>query len=732
MLLKEKIVLLEENMRTRHLIDGGLVGSVLTVDQNGNPVDPDDPIFAHAVTWTGVYISALAYHYAATGDPSVRRHADDVLRCMTNCIYITGTPGVLCRGYVNKNGLTQEERHGGLTDKLVYAGQGEFAGKRYICSPSHHNHDHYIRGLTTYYLLAADDAQKALIKRNLSVLGRRVYLDGGMVATLPNGDKSASLVYISNSIPNDCLTMAMTNAKMLAYVTGERAYQELYEHLCERVGAKKLKTEEALLDNLLGRIRSKGTGHDDGEHIVADLFVMSLIEDDPDMREFYRAYTALQYRWFRDDLHSPFNFIESRLLGTDCGIAAGVETLRLYSTDRMYQPRLNTPQFGFSDGLTVREHSPKAVPMDRRPIDNELEWKGDPYRPDGWLARPVRKVVPVAECPDILNVLEQNGALYRSEDGGRSFHAMPVPSGLRDIVYAGRTMRVALAATAEGLFRSFTGGMSWTKIPGVGAAHRIYASPCSPDVFYAVADNGIWKCADDEGSFNTLALRWRVAEDDIPGPASGVTVAFSGGRTVFSVCSDGRVYHKAEGEGKWSQFRIFHSFSPADVSLPSPDPWRGDTWFGKKSYGTSRIFRFSPADEAPVMLGTPEISPDGWSAGSGLTEHNVVCFTPDPAAPGRIIAGCHDGLFAADDGENFTKLDIAGIDIPYIYSISLISDTLFFSTPSGLYRLRSGAREAERLLCLNGDGLNRAECAPTDFIYAYWMGRYFGYIGEND
>ena len=270
---------------------------------------------------------------------------------------------MLCRGYVNKNGLTQEERHGGLTDKLVYAGQGEFAGKRYICSPSHHNHDHYIRGLTTYYLLAADDAQKALIKRNLSVLGRRVYLDGGMVATLPNGDKSASLVYISNSIPNDCLTMAMTNAKMLAYVTGERAYQELYEHLCERVGAKKLKTEEALLDNLLGRIRSKGTGHDDGEHIVADLFVMSLIEDDPDMREFYRAYTALQYRWFQGD-SILLHFIESKLLEQTSASPPASRPAAL-STDGL-SARLNTPQFGFFRRPSPREHSPKAVPMDRR------------------------------------------------------------------------------------------------------------------------------------------------------------------------------------------------------------------------------------------------------------------------------------------------------------------------------------------------------------------------------
>ena len=70
-------------MRTAPLIDGGLVGSVLRFDQNGNPIDPDDPIFAHAGDLDGVYISRSPIITPARR--SVRQAPrDDVLRCMTN------------------------------------------------------------------------------------------------------------------------------------------------------------------------------------------------------------------------------------------------------------------------------------------------------------------------------------------------------------------------------------------------------------------------------------------------------------------------------------------------------------------------------------------------------------------------------------------------------------------------------------------------------------------------
>ena len=61
MTLKEKAAILDQRMRRDHLIDGGLVGSSVNCDQQGNLVDPDDKVFAHAVTWTGIYLSGLGF-----------------------------------------------------------------------------------------------------------------------------------------------------------------------------------------------------------------------------------------------------------------------------------------------------------------------------------------------------------------------------------------------------------------------------------------------------------------------------------------------------------------------------------------------------------------------------------------------------------------------------------------------------------------------------------------------
>ncbi len=735
MKLCEKIVFLEKRMAEKHLIDGGLVGSAVEVDQRGNMIDPNEKIFAHAITWTGVYLSGLAFKYAATGDDAVRRHADEVLRCMGNCIRISGTPGVLCRGYLTKHGLTAEEKSGGLQGKICRQGQGEYAEMRYISSPSHHNHDHYIRGMTMYYVLAATEEQKARIREDLGLLGRRVYLDYGMNAVLGDGDPSTAIVFTSHRTPNDCLTMALTNCKMLDYVTGDRRFQALYEDLCGRLDMARLGDTEAMREAM----RDYRPDHDDAEHVFPDLYLMHLIEEDPVKRAFYRAYAAVLNEVYRHDLVTPFNFLSKQITG-DGEIDEGIDTLTGYDENRFYEPKLNTPQNG--PFLRVNDRAPRPVPMALRPIDNELEWKGSPYRCDGWLSRPVRKVAACDEDPCIINVLEENGSYWRSEDGGETFHAMPLPVGTVDVIYDRETMRLSLAAAADGVYRSVSGGMSWEKVGLPGAenagAQRLYQSPGG--VFYAITDKGVYKSLDNGGSMASTALNWTLCEPNIPDikgenaylKNNALRITFVGGKAMFCKFCDGRLYKKTEGDPAWSYSKAYFGafwhlpVLGARVCETSADEIYGITGFTRGS------MLFVAKEGVPFLttLGTAGVTPDGWGRGSGLEDRSVTCFE---FIGGAICAGTNNGLFISKNGADFAPFG-SGYHIGFIRGMTYVPEhnCLYVDTPSGLYRQDVGGGKAERLLCLNGNGVNRTQCAPTDFIYAYWMGRAFGYIGEND
>ncbi|PWL55934.1 MAG: hypothetical protein DBY36_00655 [Clostridiales bacterium] len=731
MTLKEKAAILDQRMRRDHLIDGGLVGSSVNCDQQGNLVDPDDKVFAHAVTWTGIYLSGLGFKYAATHDEAVRKDADEVLRCMTNCIHLSGTPGVLCRGYLLMHGLTEEERGDGLSDKIVMQGKGKFAGMRYITSPSHHNHDHYIRGLTTYYILAADDKQKEQIRENLQILGERVYIKDKMNSLLPDGDPSTAILFEPNDVPGDTLLMAMAGAKMLFHVTGDQRFGDLYEHLCSRLGVEKYQTPEAIAAN--GQLRRD---HDDAEHTFADLFVLDRIEEDPVKRGFYRAYLEQLWNIFKDDLMTPFNFFKGAILGGDYDRAGAIDSLEGYDIEGWFEPKLNTVQK--RPNLTLTDKGKTAIRMKDRPIDNEFEWKGSPCRMDGWLARTVTRFISNAEDDTIMTFLTEHGELIRGYNNER-FEMLPVPAGAVDIIYSRQTLRVMLAATNDGVYISRSGGFQWKKVNiPCSKASRVYEDLYHDNVFYAVTDCGIFKSVDFNATMNSIGTIWKVAEAEIPcrddelarNGLENTYINFFDGAAHFVRSSDGRIYQKAEGESDWQQTKTyFAAFWHSSAVKPSVVP--GGTVYGLSGCaGHKTVFKRSPEDGYIVSLGVEGYAPDGWAKGHGLEGLHVI----DYAFAGDVLyVSTNRGLYKSENKFDFERVD-KGMEIDFISNFAVFPDLglIYMSTPGGIYVQDMNSGENKRILCLNGSGLKRRKRAPADFLYAYWMGRCFGFIGENE
>ena len=99
----------------------------------------------------------------------------------------------------------------------------------------------------------------------------------------------------------------------------------------------------------------------------------------------------------------------------------------------------------------------KPVPIDRRPLDNEYAWKGNPYAVDGWL-KPARHLDTVRLISDeTVAPLAGARVLRLSASHERTF--------------------VAYAETDRGIFVTRDGGMSWrasTEKPALPIRRKIY------------------------------------------------------------------------------------------------------------------------------------------------------------------------------------------------------------------------------------------------------------------
>jgi len=76
--MEEKARILQRDLIEKHLVDGLYVSIVpagapaaYTVDVSGSVI--------HAGVWTGRYLAGVAYQYAVTKDPAVRKHGRDLL-----------------------------------------------------------------------------------------------------------------------------------------------------------------------------------------------------------------------------------------------------------------------------------------------------------------------------------------------------------------------------------------------------------------------------------------------------------------------------------------------------------------------------------------------------------------------------------------------------------------------------------------------------------------------------
>lgn len=531
----QKAKYLQRDLIDKHLVDGLYVSMVPaapegarlthTVDDPGNVI--------HAGVWTGRYLAGVAYQYAVTRDPQVRKHGGDLLVGLRRLQEVTGKPGLLARGYVKGHGPVEDFERGGADSAHWRQGQGAFADYRFYSDVSVDNFNAVLYGYAIYFDLAADAAQKTMIAHDVDRLMthlldnhyRIIDLNGkvtqyGHVGIDPDPSRDEYYVKGGNSELKRYITgpdwhpglraslMALPDLLIAYHVTGKQRYIDEYRKVIARFAAN----PDLPRDTRPSAERIARANHSSEGQAYEALFNLIRYENDPKL-------LAIYDRWVEDlwDL----NWMEGNPLYTfmtvvlipqkwdpaRTGVAnpewmklphAGesmklsIDTLRRYPVDRAIRPVMNSIRTDielspFPDRGKDKQ-AVKPVPIDRRPYDNEYFWKGNPYEVDGWLKPAITSIQFACDDPLVAWFSDANGRAYMTRDGMKSWTDVGLGlmgAKVKRLVASPTRTFVVWAETDRGIAITRDGGMSWRD---AGAADRPAFSTNDPRAWTRISD----------------------------------------------------------------------------------------------------------------------------------------------------------------------------------------------------------------------------------------------------
>jgi hypothetical protein len=492
--MAEKAKYLQRDLIDKHLLEGLYVSIVPSAPEGTKlPHTVDDPgNVIHAGVWTGRYLAGVAYQYAVTHDEEVRKHGGDLLIGLRRLQEVTGTPGLLARGYVKGHGPVEGFERGGADSAHWHQGQGAFADYRFYSDVSVDNFNAVLYGYALYFDLAANASQKKMIAEDVDRLMthlldnhyRIIDLNGkvtqyGHVGVDP--DPSRDEYYLKGG--NSELKRYMTGAEwrpplraslmalpdlLIAYrITGKARYIDEYKKVIARFAANPEPPRDTRPYSVE---RIAKMNHSSEGQAYEALFNLIRYEKDPKLLDTYGQWTRdlWDLNWMEGNPLYTFMtvaLIPQNLSHADESIKLSIDTLRRYPVDRVMHPVMNRDieMSPFEDRGHARQAA-KPVPIDQRPLDNEYAWKGNPYAVDGWLKPDVTSIQFACDDPLVVWFSDATGHAYMTRDGMKTW--TDVSFGLmgakvkRLAASKSRTF-VVWAETDRGIAISRDGGMSW-------------------------------------------------------------------------------------------------------------------------------------------------------------------------------------------------------------------------------------------------------------------------------
>lgn len=739
--LDKKADIFEKNVLERHWIDG-LYPSLVELPLDGSPVDQSTQgasNVAHSINWTSYYLGGQCYRYLFTKDEKVRDHCNQVFDAIYRCQLVTGVRGLQARGYAKGHGDSYEEREGAGTSNHWHQGAGEYANYRWRGSPSHHNYSGGIYGLGIYYDMVAEGRWKDRCREAIDALVSYWADQPGFALKNYDGIVSTSILgFTDGKTPNTRIVMAAGGFKVAHQATGKQKFADAYEKLVTQYGFRTWRKDIEGSDSF-----------DDADHVFQHLENLLRLEKDPQLVEFYRHVANELWKAHENDRQSLFTYIYYALSpdapGKDEALRGALYTLRTYPTNKTIHPRMNSIR---KDIEIINGQAKKPLPMYDSPWDNEYQWKGSLYQLDGWFSRPIISLAVPSEDPMVVYATD-GISVFKTVDGGANWRDISrnLPAAPKKLA-CGARVRMLFVAASDGFYKTTTAGETWTRMPlppDSGNAVDIVIDAKYPNIIYAITDKGIYRSRDDGEKW--LGERWDCLTDDIPPADSKQFYVGLGEPTIAYAILDRVTYSRTVGETEWRKGGLAgfeYERRVATYSWLAIDPSNPDNLY----VGIRSDFRGLPPnilsvsrDRGKTWSITMESIAERFRTGgvaalaegrfAGGTIHDLKV---DPRNPKVMYSACDDGIIKSADGGIHWEAANKGLEIPLAYTIFAppTCEKIYAGTLAGLFESGdSGASWKNANLVLIFRSNMRMEVGSADYLDAYWRGRYFGFITEE-
>lgn len=297
------------------------------------------------------------------------------------------------------------------------------------------------------------------------------------------------------------------------------------------------------------------------------------------------------------------------------------------------------------------------------------------WKPLGPFGGVVTTVAVDPRNPQVVFIGTENGGIFKSSDGGRSWQ--PSSSGLEDggirgLVFDAQSPGVMYAATVAGLFKSADGGKTWFPVgEGLGRAPvtALAVDPWQSSHLLAGTGDGLFWSEDAGISWVKVPawFRWWTLE--------GLAFASSDRRVVYAASIRG-VAKSVDGGWSWQT-----------TTLPSPANW---------------ALAVDPRNADVVYVGGyggVKKSTDGgqswFLATDGLGLETVWCLAQSPRRPDTLYAGTARGVYKTENAGSYwyrANLGMQGLWVKALAVDPGRADTVYAGTETGFYRTTNGGK----------------------------------------